>query len=306
MSRRTREHDAAAATSPAKFSVPKPRLSVDPALKSEATPEFANPSENSVDGDIGSLWESYKADANPVSHRVARDKLILHYSPLVKYVAGRVSVGLPASVDKSDLISYGVFGLIDAIEKFDISRAVKFETYAILRIRGAIIDELRSVDWVPRSVRAKARKVEQAYAVLEAKLLRTPTDSEVAAELEISEPALQKVFGQISFVNVMALDELLSKGKESTGPATLGDTIADEHVPNPESVLEDEEMRVILADSISQLPEREKIVVSLYYFEGLTLAEVGKVLGVTESRASQLHTKAMLQLRGKILAATDG
>ncbi len=261
--------------------------------------------DNSSDG-IDSVWGAYQSSDNPVEARVARDKLILHFSPLVKYVAGRVGVGLPSNVDHSDLVSYGIFGLIDAIDKFDLTRSIKFETYAITRIRGAIIDELRSFDWIPRSIRSKARKVEQAYATLEAKLLRTPTDEEVAQELDISQEALQKLLGQISFVNVMALDELLIRGTDSSDSATLGDTLADERVDDPETMVEDEQMRYILADLIAQLPEREKIVVSLYYYESLTLAEIGKVLGVTESRASQLHTKAMLQLRAKLAVATDG
>lgn len=261
--------------------------------------------DNSSDG-IDSVWGAYKSSDNPVEARVARDKLILHFSPLVKYVAGRVGVGLPSNVDHADLVSYGIFGLIDAIDKFDLTRSIKFETYAITRIRGAIIDELRSFDWIPRSIRSKARKVEQAYATLEAKLLRTPTDEEVAQELDISQEALQKLLGQISFVNVMALDELLIRGTDSSDSARLGDTLADERVDDPETMVEDEQMRYILADLIAQLPEREKIVVSLYYYESLTLAEIGKVLGVTESRASQLHTKAMLQLRAKLAVATDG
>src|SRR5579871_4025346 len=150
---------------------------------------------------ISGLWAEYKAN----NSRDARDRLILHYSPLVKYVAGRVSVGLPQHIEQSDLVSYGMFGLIDAIDKFDTGRNIKFETYAITRIKGAIIDELRSIDWVPRSVRAKARSVEKAYAKLEATLLRTPTDREVAEELQISEPELQQIFTQISFVGIVAL-----------------------------------------------------------------------------------------------------
>lgn len=302
MSRRIPGHSAAVDDADVQLSIPKQRKSKESALpEQESTSAWEN-----VTGAIDQIWESYKSSDNPIENRVSRDKLILHYSPLVKYVAGRVGVGLPANVDQGDLVSYGVFGLIDAIQKFDLSRAIKFETYAITRIRGSIIDELRSVDWIPRSVRAKARKVEQAYAALEAKLLRTPTDSEVAAELEISEDALQKIFGQISFVNVMALDELLTRSPDSSDSATLGDSLADERVPDPGSVFEDEELRHILADSIQQLPEREKILVSLYYYEGLTLAEIGKVLGVTESRVSQLHTKAVLQLRVKLAAATAG
>jgi RNA polymerase sigma factor for flagellar operon FliA len=245
-------------------------------------------------GAIQQLWAEYKASGS----RDARDRLIVHYSPLVKYVAGRVSVGLPQNIEQNDLVSYGVFGLIDAIDKFDLGRQIKFETYAIARIKGAIIDELRSIDWVPRSVRAKARSVEKAYQTLEASLLRTPTDVEVATEMGISENDLQTIFNQISFVGLVALDEMLSGGDrgEST---TLGDTIPDKG-EGPVAAYEVEEMKQILAGAISRLGDREKLVLMLYYYEGLTLAEIGEVLGVTESRVCQIHTKAVIQLRSRM------
>jgi RNA polymerase sigma factor FliA len=243
---------------------------------------------------IARLWSDYKSNGG----REARDQLILHYSPLVKYVAGRVAVGLPQNVEQSDLVSYGIFGLIDAIDKFDPDRNIKFETYAIARIKGAMIDELRSIDWVPRSVRAKARAVEKAYATLEANLLRTPTDVEVATEMGISEQDLHTIFNQVSFVGLVALDEMLAGGDrgEST---TLGDTIPDKG-EGPVAAFEVEEMKQILASAINRLGDREKVVLTLYYYEGLTLAEIGEVLGVTESRVCQIHTKAVLQLRSKM------
>jgi RNA polymerase sigma factor for flagellar operon FliA len=244
---------------------------------------------------IDQLWADYKASGS----REARDRLIVHYSPLVKYVAGRVSVGLPQNIEQADLVSYGIFGLIDAIDKFDLGRAIKFETYAIARIKGAIIDELRSIDWVPRSVRAKARSVEKAYAKLEATLLRTPTDAEVAAEMGMSEQDLHNVFNQISFVGLIALDEMLSAGGDRGESTTLGDTIPDKG-EGPVAAFEVEEMKQILASAINRLGDREKIVLTLYYYEGLTLAEIGEVLGVTESRVCQIHTKAVLQLRSKM------
>jgi RNA polymerase sigma factor for flagellar operon FliA len=246
---------------------------------------------------IARLWSDYKADGT----KAARDRLIVHYSPLVKYVAGRVASGMPQNVDQSDLVSYGIFGLIDAIDKFDISRAIKFETYAIARIKGAIIDELRSVDWVPRSVRAKARNIERAYAALEARLHRTPSDEEVAAELGIGEDDLQQVFTQVSFVGLVALDEVLGGGGEGQSQ-TLGDTIPDKGA-QPSAVYEVEEMKQLLAAAINRLGDREKMVLSLYYYEGLTLAEIGRALGVTESRICQIHTKAVLQLRSRLKAA---
>jgi RNA polymerase sigma factor for flagellar operon FliA len=229
-----------------------------------------------------------------------RDQLIVHYSALVKYVAGRISVGLPHTIEQADLVSYGMFGLIDAIGKFDNERNIKFETYAITRIKGAIIDELRSIDWVPRSVRAKARAVENAYTALESRLLRTPTDQEVAAEMEISEHDLQQIFAQTSYVGIVALDDVLSgSGGERSDGTTLGDNLADRG-QGPVAAYEVEEMKQILATAINRLVDREKVVLTLYYYEGLTLAEIGQVLGVTESRVCQIHTKAVLQLRGRM------
>src|SRR5690242_21443923 len=165
---------------------------------------------NEVDAAIAALWQEFKETGD----QRLRERLILHYSPLVKYVAGRVGVGLPPNIEQADLVSYGIFGLIDAIEKFDLERAIKFETYAISRIRGAIIDELRAIDWIPRSVRYKAREVEKAYASLEAKLHRSPTEPEVAVRLGMTLDELHAVFSQVSYVNVVALDELLTVGGE--------------------------------------------------------------------------------------------
>ena len=245
---------------------------------------------------LDELWRSYKDTGDGR----LREQLILHYSPLVKYVAGRVSVGLPPNVEQADFVSSGVFGLIDAIEKFDIERSIKFETYAITRIRGAMIDELRALDWIPRSVRQKARNVERAYATLEAQLRRTPSESEVAAEMGIALEELHAVFSQLSLANVVALEELLHVGGEGGDRLSLMDTLEDTAADNPVEVAEDRELRRLLARAINTLPEREKTVVTLYYYEGLTLAEIGNVLGVTESRVSQIHTKSVLQLRAKL------
>jgi RNA polymerase sigma factor for flagellar operon FliA len=249
-----------------------------------------------ADAALRQMWETYKATGDAG----VRERLILHYSPLVKYVAGRVGVGLPQNIEQADLVSYGIFGLIDAIEKFDLERAIKFETYAISRIRGAIIDELRALDWIPRSVRSKAREVERAYASLEGELHRTPSEAEVAERLGIALSDLHAIFSQVSYVNVVALDEMLSVGGEKGDKLTLGDTLEDTRAEDPVLAFEGEETKFLLAGAINQLPEREKIVVTLYYYEGLTLAEIGKVLGVTESRICQMHTKAVLQLRAKL------
>ena len=246
---------------------------------------------------LDALWARYK----DTQGQDARDQLILHYSPLVKYVAGRVGVGLPQNVDQADLVSYGIFGLIDAIEKFDPDRGFKFETYAISRIKGSILDELRSIDWVPRSVRAKARSLEKAYAKLEGELHRAPTDEELADELDLTEAQLAQLLSQISFVGMAALDEMLAGGDRGES-ITLGDTIADSG-RGPVTVYEAEETRQLLAETINRMPERERLVLTLYYYEALTLAEIGEVLSVTESRVCQIHTKAVLQLRSRIAAA---
>ena len=249
-----------------------------------------------ADAALRQLWVDFKAEGT----QPLRERLILHYAPLVKYVAGRVGVGLPPNIEQSDLVSYGIFGLIDAIEKFDIERAIKFETYAISRVRGAIIDELRAIDWIPRSVRSKAREIEKAYAELEAELHRTPSEVEVAGKLEITLPDLHAIFGQVSFVNVVALDELLNVGGEKGDKLSLVDTLEDTKAEDPVLAFESEETKFLLSRAINRLAEREKIVVTLYYYEGLTLAEIGKVLGVTESRICQMHTKAVMQLRAKL------
>ena len=218
----------------------------------------------------------------------------------MKFVAGRVAAGLPQSIEQSDLVSYGIFGLIDAIDKFDPGRGFKFETYAISRIKGAIIDELRSIDWVPRSVRAKARSIERAISKLENELKRSPEDAEVAAELDMTEGELAGVLSQISFTGLVALDDLLAaSGSDRTTGTTVADTISD-GAHDPVQAFEVDEMKHLLADAINRMPDRERLVLTLYYYEGLTLAEIGEVLGVTESRVCQIHTKAILQLRGRM------
>jgi len=245
-----------------------------------------------IPDELAALWADFKETASPQ----ARERLILHYAPLVKYVASRVATGLPATVEQADLVSYGMFGLIDALEKFEPARGNKFETYAIPRIKGAIIDELRAMDWVPRSVRFKARGIEKAYSDLESMLKRAPSEKEVAARLGVTLRELHDVVTQISFVSVLALDELLSVGSDRGEQVSLLDTLADRG-SDVSMGLEGQETRGLLAAAINSLSEREKIVVTLYYFEGLTLAEIGEILGVTESRVCQIHTKAVNQLR---------
>jgi RNA polymerase sigma factor for flagellar operon FliA len=247
-----------------------------------------------VGEDVQSLWRQYRASGD----QQVRDRIILTYAPLVKFVAGRVGSGLPAHVDDEDLMSYGLLGLIRAIERFDPGREVKFETYAIPRIRGAIIDELRAMDWVPRSVRGRARDIERAIAELEARLGRAPTDEEIAQRLGLSEEELNESLGEISRTSVAALDELWSVS--GGDQVALIDTLEDTQGPNPQSALAETELREAIGDALARLPEREKLVVTLYYYEELTLREIGEVLGVTESRVSQLHTKAILRLKARL------
>lgn len=245
--------------------------------------------------EVAELWESFKRDGD--QHR--RDQLILHYSPLVKYVAGRLSSGLPQRVEQADLTGWGVFGLIDAIDKFDLERGIKFETYAMTRIKGAILDGLRSIDWAPRSVRARARAIEGAMAGLSAKLHRSPTEAELAAELDMTTEQLQDALLKISFVGVAQLDQALPGHGERDDGATLADTVPDK-TPGPVAMFEVTEMRHLLADAVDALSEREQMVLGLYYYEDLTLAEIGGILGVTESRVCQLHTRAVLRLRAHL------
>jgi RNA polymerase sigma factor for flagellar operon FliA len=246
--------------------------------------------------ELKDLWRRYKREGD----ERARERLVVAYSPLVKYVSGRMASGLPAHVEEADLISYGLGGLISAIERFELEREIKFETYAITRIKGAIIDELRSLDWVPRSVRARARAIERANTKLEHKLQRAPTDEEMADELEMSVSDFQDALLQISNSTVAALDELWTVSDASGDQVSLLDTLQDPGAPDPANVIDATELKDRIADAIARLPEREKLVVALYYYENLTLREIGEVLGVTESRVSQLHTKAVLRLRGRM------
>jgi RNA polymerase sigma factor for flagellar operon FliA len=249
--------------------------------------------------DTQSLWLEFRRTQD----KGLRDRLILTYAPLVKYVAGRLGSGLPAHVDESDLVSYGLLGLISAIERYDPERDIKFETYAMARIKGAIIDELRALDWVPRSVRSRAREIERAITELESRFGRAPTDEEIAQKIGITTVELEESLTDISRSSIAALDELWS-GSGEGDQVSLLDTIEDTSGPRPAEALDETELREALADAIARLPEREKLVVTLYYYEELTLREIGEVLGVTESRVSQLHTKAVLRLKARLAGAT--
>jgi RNA polymerase sigma factor for flagellar operon FliA len=244
------------------------------------------------DADLQMQWTRWLNRRNSA----ARDHLIVHYSPLVKFVAGRVGAGLPSSVDPGDLVSSGVFGLIDAIERYDPERGVKFETFAVPRIRGAIYVGLRHLEWVPRSVRSRAREVERGISELEHRLARSPSDEELAEQLRITTTELARWLSSIASTTIGPLDRAIAAGAEPAqvdGPGS----------GSPASVIEDRELSRNMRDEIKKLPEREKLVLSLYYDEGLTLSEIGSVLGVTESRISQIHTKSVLHLRSRLHAA---
>ena len=245
--------------------------------------------------ELKDLWRRCKEDGD----ERARERLVVAYSPLVKYVAGRMASGLPSHVEEGDLISYGLIGLIGSIERYDLDREIKFETYAVARIRGAIIDELRSLDWVPRSVRAKARDVEKAHSQLENKLGRAPNEEEMADKLGVSVDDFRTTLLEIANSSVLALDDLWTVSDPDGGQVSLLDTIRDPNAIDPEEAIDTVELKDRLADAIESLPDRERLVIALYYYEALTLREIGDVLGVTESRVSQLHTKAVLALRSR-------
>jgi len=247
------------------------------------------------------LWELYRKNQDPK----IRDMFVKQYAPLVKYVAGKVAVGMPHNVDFDDLVGFGVFGLIDAINKYDPDKHVKFKTYAVTRIRGAIFDELRSIDWVPRSVRQKSREIEDTVHRLEASLGRSATDKEIAAELGMSESDFQKTMMKISGTSILSLNDVWYTSEENDS-ISIVDSIESPQSLNPDTIVEKEEIKRVIVQAIDELPEKEKKVLVLYYYEDLTLKEIGKVLEVTESRISQLHTKAIIRLRSKLTNIKKG
>lgn len=238
---------------------------------------------------VESAWEAWHAAQDPT----ARDWLVVHYASLVKFVAGRLAAGLPRSVDTGDLVSAGVFGLMAAIDRFDAGQGFKFESYAVPRIRGAILDSLRALDWVPRSVRSRSRQIQDAITALEHEHGRAPTDEEIAAELGIEVAELEKWLSDVAAGSVGPLDHVAMDN--ATADAS--------DAAHPGAALEEGELRDSMRAEISRLPEREQAVLVLYYEDGLTLAEIGEAFGVTESRISQIHAKAVLQLRSRLAAA---
>ncbi|UCF97664.1 MAG: RNA polymerase sigma factor WhiG [Spirochaetaceae bacterium] len=241
------------------------------------------------------LWRIYKKQRDTK----IRDFFVKQYAPLVKYVAGKVAIGMPNNVEFDDLVGFGVFGLFDAIEKFDPDKHVKFKTYAVTRIRGAIFDELRTIDWVPRSVRQKTREVEETIRKLEASLGRAATDEEIAKSMRMNIKDFHNLMLKISGTSVLSLNEVWYSG-EDNDKMSIVESIESPSSLNPDSIVEKEEIKRIIVEAINELPEKEKKVLVLYYYEDLTLKEIGEVLEVTESRISQLHTKAILRLRAKL------
>jgi RNA polymerase sigma factor for flagellar operon FliA len=242
------------------------------------------------------LWILYRKNRDST----IRDNFIKQYAPLVKYVAGKIAITMPPSVEFDDLVGFGVFGLLDAIDKFDPAKGVKFKTYAVTRIRGAILDELRAIDWVPRSVRQKTREVENAVQTVEAKLGRIATDQEIAVFLGVKEEDFYKMMLKISGTSILSLNDKLLACDDHTNRSSIGDKLEAPQTLNPEFLAEREDIRRIIIDNINALPDKEKKVLILYYYEDLTLKEIGQVLNVTESRVSQLHTKAILHIKEKL------
>ena len=247
------------------------------------------------------LWLEFKKTQSPE----LRNAFIRQYMPLVKYVAGKVHTGMPGSVEFDDLVGFGQFGLLDAINKYDPEKNVKFKTYAVTRIRGAIFDELRSIDWVPRSVRQKSKEIEDTIGRLEAKLGRTASDAEVAGAMGISEEEFQQTILKVSGTSILSLNDVWYSGDESDH-VSIGDCIESPSSLNPDVIVEREEIRRVIIEAINELPEKEKMVLVLYYYEDLTFKEIGQVLNVSESRISQLHTKANLRLRSKLTNIRKG
>jgi len=257
--------------------------------------EFYNDLINISEEEELELWKRYKKNNDPK----ARESLIIKYTPLVKYVAGKVAIGMPKSIEFEDLVGYGFFGLLDAIDKFDLNKNTKFKTYAITRIRGAIVDELRAKDWVPRTVRQKGKELERVIMELEEKLNRYPTDEEIAEVLGISDKELQKLYMNLSITTVKSFYDSAIVSADNEKMAIVNTLEGSDNL-NPEKVSERKELESIIGQIIEELPEKEKLVLILYYYEDLTLREIGEALEVTESRVSQLHTKAIYKLKAKL------
>lgn len=247
------------------------------------------------------LWQQYKKTRDPQ----LRAAVIEQYAPLVKYVAGKVAVNMPHNVEFDDLVGYGTFGLLDAVSKYDPDKSVKFKTYAVTRIRGSIFDELRSLDWVPRSVRQKAKEVDETVQMLEAQLGRSAKEDEIADYMNLTVEEFRKTLVKISSTSMLSLNELWNTGDDSDS-VSMQDSIESPASLQPDVIIEKQEIKRVIASAITELPDKEKKVLVLYYYEDLTLKEIGQILEVTESRISQLHTRAIVRLRGKLTNIKKG
>jgi len=246
---------------------------------------------------IEELWKEYKG----TNSKVAKDKLLVEYASLVKYIVNRIAINLPASVNRDDLISSGILGLIRAVETFEPERGFKFETYAGHKIRGAVLDELRAQDWVPRSVRQKSREIQRAYAKLENELGRMPYDDEVSEAMGISQKEFEDMLSDVAPTTIISLEEAMPDRSTDAKEIRIIDTIEDPGSDNPLKEMGFNEVKNILKETIANLPEKEKLVIALYHYEELTLKEIGVVLDISESRVSQIHSKAILKLRARLM-----
>ena len=261
---------------------------------------MSDASMETAERELCEMWSDYAK----TKETAIRDALIENYLYLVKYVAGKMSMSVPPSVEIDDLVSSGVVGLMDAIEKYDPGRDTKFETYAVSRIRGAIVDDLRSLDWVPRSVRRKARLLEEAYSCLEGELHRPASDEEVSNRLNVSVGELRTITEEVASAGLLSLDDFVGS-QEGEKTTRVIDLVCSKNGDSPSAAIEMDEMKEVLAKAILNLPEKERTVLALYYYEDMTLKEIGRTLGVSESRISQIHTKAMLRLKGRLRSVRE-
>jgi RNA polymerase sigma factor for flagellar operon FliA len=229
-----------------------------------------------------------------------REQIVLEHTPLIRYIVSRIAVRLPSHIDLDDLHNTGVIGLMDAIEKYDPEKNCKFKTYAEFRIKGAILDQLRSLDWVPRSIRQKSRKLERAYGEVEQRLGRSASEDEVADSLGLQLEKFHELLNQVRGISLVNLEEIRSGGQDGERSGSFGDVVEDVRAENPFATFKFHEMKQIVADTIATLPEKERLVISLYYYEDLNMKEIGNILGITESRVCQIHTKSVLRLRSKL------
>ena len=246
--------------------------------------------------DLNSLWTEYKEHGNMQS----RNKLLAEYTPVVRYTAQRMAINLPRTVQLNDLIGAGVMGLIKAVESFEPERGIKFETYATHKIRGAILDDLRQQDWIPRSIRQKSRMVKNAYAELEKEIGRTPYDNEVAEHLKLKPEEFESLLAEVAPTTIVSLNEMFPDSYGEATGMSLMDTLEDKEIENPLDRLGAEETKKILAKLLLELSENERTAIALYHYEELTLKEIGMAMNLTESRVSQIHSKAMLKLKAKL------